>query len=462
MILNKKNQHHKQQGTVLIVLFLTMLMIVSGVLISRLNQSKDSVLQNQIKAQQHNAKVLAEAKAALMGFAISYAETHVGQPVGYLVCPDRDGDGSAETCGEKSKSFIGCFPYRTLGMQRLTDYFGNELWYVVSGTYKDNPKQGLTSDTNGLFQIQDQYNNMLVGNSEDNRAIAIVFAPNRAINGQTRGNLDCSKPENYLDTLNGINNAKGTKSNAIAGGIGSENLPTILPSVFVNASISTTFNDQMIWITPEDYAPIYEKMNQWVAKRVQYCLKQYANTNQNKYPWAAKLGLDGSNLNYKDTTDELFGRISLDLSNTKISDSTMNNFWGDDVQDNCDFHDDGTVIRCKCFDDTRTNFADGYWWGWWNEWKELVFIAVNGNDAPIADSSKTIELDNTGAKAVIFIANRKTNKSLNPDILQTRVLNTERIDISNYLEGKNSVPTNRDFVTNSNNIPFNDFVLKIE
>lgn len=416
--MSEKNCHNKQCGMVLIILFLTMLMIVSGVLISRLNQSKDSVLQNQIKAQQHNAQILAEAKAALLGFAVSYAETHIGQPVGYLPCPDRNANGSAQTCGEKSKSFIGCFPYRTLGMQKLTDYFGNELWYVVSGNYKDNPKQGLTNDTNGLFQIQDQHNNVITGNNEESRAIAIVFAPNIAINGQTRGNLDCKKPESYLDSLANIDNAKGTKLNATAGEIGSENLPTALPSVFVNAPISSVFNDQMIWITPEDYVAIYEKMNRWVAKRVQYCLKQYAALNGDRLPWTAALNIT----DYTDVLGLKIGKIPLGnsssspallLSNTIATNSSMSNEWTVDtwLKDitNSTTQDCSTNLPpCKCFDNNLTD-SHGYWGNWWTNWKEKVFIIVNDKNTPdiIQTTDSGLKLDNNLAQFVILVQKKK-------------------------------------------------------
>lgn len=441
--------HKKQKGAALILFFLIILVIISGFIISHLNQTKESVLQNRIFEDQHNARVLAEAKAALLGFAASYAETHLGQPVGYLICPDNDGDGSADPpCKEKSKSVLGCFPYRTLGTPKLTDYLGNELWYAVSGTYKDNPKQGLTSDANGLFQIYDQHGNVKVGNIESDRAIAIVFIPNQPINGQTRGNLDCSKPENYLDTFNGINNAKGTKSGAISGNSGSENLPTILPSTFINSPKTNTFNDQMIWITPEDYIPIYEKMNQWVARRVQHCLNLYIKSNSEYVPWVAELRIDGSDLNYKDTENKLFGHIPLDLSNTKLSNSAMNSFWSTDTwleetykkiynepiktSKNCV----NDSPPCKCFENDLNDSA-GYWGNWWREWKEMVFITLNQQYVPnvldINDSTKdsNLSLDGMKAKAIITTSGKKLAN-------QNRTTLLDKKDATNYLEASNS------------------------
>jgi hypothetical protein len=457
----------KQKGAALILFFFMTLIIVSGVIVSHLNENKESVLQNRIFEDQHNARVLSEAKAALLGFATSYAETHLGQPVGYLPCPNTTNlnnvedqrcagiagvgkaiSGSSSLCADSCKgkgiNVIGCFPWRTLGSPRLQDSKGNDLWYAVSGTYKNKQKQGLTSDTNGLFQIYDQNSNIKLGNSESDRAIAIVFIPNQEINGQARVNLDCSKPENYLDTFNGINNATGTKSGATTGNSGSENLPTALPSTFISSPKTNTFNDQMIWITPDDYIPIYEKMNQWVAKRVQHCLNLYVESNSGYVPWVADLVIDGSDLNYKDTKDKLFGRVPLDLSNTNASNSAMNNFWNTDtwleetynkiynkpikVADNC-INDSPP---CKCFENDL-NDNDGYWGKWWNEWKEMVFIAVNKqfvpNSTDIADNTKNdnLMLDDIPAKFVVFIGGRKLAN-------QSRNILSYKADYSSYLE----------------------------
>jgi len=462
--------HRKTKGAALILFFLMTLLIVSSFTISHLNQSKENVLQNKISDNQHNARILAEAKAALLGFAVSYAETHLGQPVGYLPCPNTTdsnnvddqrcagiaGVGKAtsgstslcvDSCKGKEINVIGCLPWKTLGIPRLQDSSGNDLWYAVSGTYKDKQKLGLTTDTNGMFQIYDQNTNVTVGNTEDKRAIAIIFIPNQATNGQTRGSLDCSKPENYLDTLNGIDNAKGTKSGAIANSVGSENLPTKLPSTFINSPKTNTFNDQMIWITPDDYMPIYEKMNQWVAKRVQHCLNLYAGVNNDRLPWTTTL----NTTDYKDVLNQKIGHIpfgnSTDtpiilLSNTTMTNITMNSEWYKDtwmgetykkiynkdlkLSDNCI----NKTLACKCFENDL-NDDDGYWGNWWVNWKEKIFIILNSKNTP--DISQTtnsgLTLDNQAAKFV-FLIQKKKNTADDNNLITFKKLAAENPPVS--------------------------------
>jgi hypothetical protein len=133
-------------------------------------------------------KALARAKAALIGFAATYADDpdHKGQPQGYLPCPDVDGDGSAETCSSRGKTVLGRFPWRTLGLPPLRDGSGECLWYVVSGTYKDNPKGILTSDTDG--QLTSDTDGQLVVESLETTTFpgtsSPVFGPPTPIAGQ--------------------------------------------------------------------------------------------------------------------------------------------------------------------------------------------------------------------------------------------------------------------------------------
>jgi len=120
--------------------------------LARLNKG-----DNQLIRQAQTVKALAQAKAALIGFAATYADDpdHKGQPQGYLPCPDIDGDGSSDAaCSNRDKTVLGRFPWRTLGLPPLRDGSGECLWYVVSGTYKDAPKNILTSDTDGQLVVE--------------------------------------------------------------------------------------------------------------------------------------------------------------------------------------------------------------------------------------------------------------------------------------------------------------------
>jgi hypothetical protein len=288
------------QSGIALIIFLTILVLgTTAVLLSKLNKNRTAFM---LEDQAQTARALAQAKDALLGHAMIYAETHDGQPQGYLPCPDHDGDGSASACGDDGHSVIGRLPWRTLGLPLLRDGSGECLWYAVSGGYKNNPKQPLTSDTDGLFIVKNAKNETIAGTTEAERAIAIIFAPGRPIGGQVRaatngsmtecGSTDINdylnKASNYLDNFQGISNATGDKD--IIDNTNDDILkrrPSISANFWVTASPSYTptfinapltreyFNDALMLITPKDFEPVYNRMNYWVMERVISCIEEY-------------------------------------------------------------------------------------------------------------------------------------------------------------------------------------------
>jgi len=312
----------KQSGVTLILFLVFLVLGLSAFVLSKLKKPTDWMLENQAQT----AKVLRQAKEALIGFAMTYAETHPGQPQGYLPCPDHDGDGSASTCGDQGHSVIGRFPWKTMGLPPLRDGSGECLWYAVSGTYKNNFKQVLTSNDDGLFIVRNTNEYMITGDgvvSEDDlpldidtevhQTIAIIFAPGKPLirqdgKNQTRATTDDTEcgdgalPDDYLDDyeLNGTtyDNAKGTGTllpdSSIAANFWVTNDPD-QTSKFISAPLTygtyngkvntgeVIFNDTLMLITPKDYAPVYKRMDFWVAERVTQCLRNYSKPFRDNY-----------------------------------------------------------------------------------------------------------------------------------------------------------------------------------
>jgi len=425
---NLKNLKIQETGAALII-FLTILVLATmTILLSELNHA-----HFQIEKQKQTAKVLAQAKEALLGFALTYAETHQGQMQGYLPCPDNDGDGSADTpCSSKGNSVIGRFPWKTLGLPPLRDGSGECLWYAVSGTYKNNPKQILSNTTKGLFIVKNAK-----GDTITDKAIAILFAPGRVIDGNRTATNTTPCGDNvqiidYLDSLeideNGdslpdytIKNFSGQKTDEASGNPGGDELPTATPSVFIKAPLiredtnNVIFNDTLTLITPKDFAPVYERMNVWVAKQVVKCLESYANGNQ--FPWASKL----DPYDYTDDSGERFGRIpDAPLNATHTDNNEMSETWPTD-----------------CFDEESG--LDDWKWGWWSAWKEMVFFAVN--------PTLTTPTETKNVNLLVLVAGREINE-------QTR---SDKTDISNYLEDENA-DADEHFISQAATNNFNDVV----
>ena len=483
-------RHIYTQTGIALIIFLTFLVLgATALLLSQFNDNRTTFM---IEDQAQTARALAQAKEALLSFAISYAKTHKdGQPQGYLPCPDHDGDGSASPCGTMGHSVIGRFPWRTLGLPPLRDGSGECLWYAVSGSYKDNPKDTgkiLTSDSKGLFIVKNFQDETIAGATEANQAIAIIFAPGRALAGQERSvtaaqatecgstdlNDNISKASNYLDSLNNISNATGDKDitdnsnddKILAKRTYAANFwvtgnpfytPTFISSPRTTENLVVTngdsgkvvFNDTLILITPKDFEPIYTQMDFWIAKKVTECVTNYAEQNQlnfgqhyltaigdretpvagtyraayetqinnyvdlmeqkfigdhhkkksnqspipdpttaeidiaknearkdaievsSKYSWATPI----SDLTYTAKNGLRFGRIP-DAPLDSTTNAYIQNTWAGD-----------------CFDETTGFNTDQ--WGWWKEWKERIFYAIDDDHTPDTTAYMWVKLIST-------------------------------------------------------------------
>ena len=435
----------RQKGIALLILMAIIAIGALSLFVSVLNSSL-SKIQNQIKT----AQALAEAKDALLGFALGYDKTHSMTPPGYLPCPDTDGDGSADPpCGAKGVSYLGRLPWRTLGLEQLRGGGGECLWYAVSGAYKDNPKS-LNSDSAGAFEVKDKGGNFVPDVDASNKAIAVIFAAGKRLGGQNRGvdelsdrtlcgskenDDEASKPANYLETLNGINNAQiATTGQAI-----------MAPQT-LDANGNVIFNDSLIVITQKDFTKMNfpYRMEKWVADQVLKCLHDYADSPtlmpnnstplKNRYPWPDKIIPVGVPYpDYIGDGNTLFGRIPY-LSGA--FDKTVNLPDGNPNMPN--------AWKNNCF--------TGDWNSWWPDWREMVFYAIEKDNSPTANvSGITQKLKFTaggGDKTVIVLIAGKTLTGQN---------RSNKSIVSNYLEGENKpkntaeesdLNTNRDFEPN--------------
>jgi len=230
-----------QDGAVLLILVVLLVITMSGALMTAL-----SLNNNKLDKSFVNAKALAQAKVALIAHARLSDPLKTLPPAGlqqrYLPCPDLDGDGVEESpCGVGDVA--GWLPWQTLGIKPLRDASGNCLRYYIGGPYKLGALLPplITALPIASFVIRDD-----AGGVVSNDAVAVIFAPNEPIAGQTRdiapgittecGSTVIAAPinqnSNLLDSIGGINNAT--------------------PPQFVTApkqiGPTTNLNDTMVWI----------------------------------------------------------------------------------------------------------------------------------------------------------------------------------------------------------------------
>lgn len=420
----------RQRGVALMVMLVVVIMGIAAALTSSLGST---ALKNE--QQRKTAEALAQAKDALIGYAITYGDTHSGYVHGYLPCPDPNGtgygandEGSSETCGSKDVSVIGRLPWKTLGLPALLDGNGECLWYAVSGTYKNNPMSDkmMNHDTPGRFEILDSSGAIVAQN-----VVAVVFAPGTPLGAQNRapdgtapvcgGNYT---PSNYLDNDGTINNA------AVSGAIDAVSQ--------IRLGNSALLNDRMIYITREDIfnaRNIRTKLDSLTRKAAE-CIADYGrrnrfgfwpypiNTNDKRLPWAGRFLSPSydywTDSNYDDEDGRMAGRLPYRVN---TSDSDTNNQI---VSSFYQLASDGA--NCPSVADWPSYYP------WWENWKDHLYYALAGSFRPYSGYTSCgtcLSVNGTGNYAAVVIFSGQTLAG------QSRATTSDRLDPGNYLEGRN-------------------------
>lgn len=207
--------------------------------------------------EQRTAAALALAREALIGRA-SGDDTRPGS----LPCPDIDNDGTADGAFGNCMNYLGRLPWRTLGLAELRDGWGEHLWYALSNTFRDNPAAGvLNSDTPGAISVRNSAGALIVGD-----APAVVIAPGRPLETQTRGTAQQTMAAMYLDG----ENANGD-------------------SIYVTGTNRDPFNDRLIIVQRDDlFRPVVAR----VAREAQAALERYRAAH-GYYPAASPYAAEG-------------------------------------------------------------------------------------------------------------------------------------------------------------------------
>ena len=240
----------RQHGAALMIMLLILGVMGAFMAIRTLNGLQSA--RDQITAQ-----ALAQAKDALIGYAVTYRDTHpdglnnLDKPWGYLPCPDTDNDGVAEpNCGSKDVTFIGRLPWKTLGLPPLRDSAGECLWYAVSGRAKNNPNtDAMNWDTLGQLAITEAVTGTTLAAADTHDTPwAVVLAPRGVMGAQTRAGAagsECGGSNTVADYLDGTDPL-------YAGVIPSANSTTTLTVSNAESVRVGSNNDQALWITSRE------------------------------------------------------------------------------------------------------------------------------------------------------------------------------------------------------------------
>jgi type II secretory pathway pseudopilin PulG len=241
-----------QLGGALIIVVVILLLAASGALFSLLDGR--SV---KIERDKKTAAVLAEAKLALIGFAIG--KTPVNE-AGYLPNPDFHlspiiAEGSqVGVAAATDITVLGKFPWYSLNTPPFKDGWNECLWYVVSGRNKANPQTAVLNwDTLGQIDVIDDGGNTLASN-----LAALIVSPGRALAGQDRSLVAADTPQcggsydaiNYLDAYDATHAIAGAV-NYFATSTNHRQAPNTNSKVFVLAQ-NSDYNDRFVFVTIDD------------------------------------------------------------------------------------------------------------------------------------------------------------------------------------------------------------------
>ena len=481
----------RQRGIALLILLAIISMAIIFALVAGLNKNAGELARAR---DQKTYAALAQAKAALIAYAVTYGDdpSHADRVPGFLPCPDLgtstyEGQAalSCPLSGPSSLvSVIGRLPWRTLGLDALKDGSGECLWYAVSGTYKNNPNGVSTNtstsnmmnwDTNGQFKVVDSNGNTLAGSSPDNQAVAVIFAPGAALSGQSRtpaaGTPNCGGnyiASSYLESAKDGNNIVRNNSTLVS--------PSSPPNVadtstFIAGTTSDTFNDKLVYITRADIWNAIKKRSDFnnylraMTRRAAECVAKYGTensggTSDQRLPWATQISLSGTSVpqyavdtSYNDVDNLLTGRLPYKVNTAQ---SETNN-------------------KLPSFDSNDYLFSSNSYCSygaeqqvWYDNWKDHLFYAVDVLYMPTASPSWPTSYpsfsffisgsSNHYAAVVIFAGERLSG--------QSRSTAADKGTISNYLEGSNATNISANGYVGtyqaSGASPFNDVVYAID
>ena len=464
--------HARQRGAALLILLAIISLGVIFALVAGLNRSASALAAE--RAQKTTA-ALAQAKEALIAYAVTYKDRNDNPSTpsytvpGYLPCPDLgppavEGQ-AAGSCGASLVSVMGRLPWKTLGIDPLTDGSGECLWYAVSGTYKNNPNgvSGSTNsnmmnwDTNGQLVVMDANgSSYLAGSTADTNAVAVIFAPGRAFSSQNRAApAGWLAPSNLVPACGGNYTAAAYLETAQSIDNSTVSASARAQSTFIAGTGSDTFNDRLVYITRADIWNAINKRSDFnnylraMTRLAAECTAAYGYQNKHGYPnnmrlpWATKVSLSTSsapayavNANYNDSSNARSGRLSFKVNNSvSATDNNLSTSIADYGTNSAYLFTNSSY--CSYTADQKI---------WYDNWKDQLYYAVansydpNSQDSPMATctSSTCLKINGAGSYAAVVIFAGDKLADAAGQLTQPRSLATDKGTIANYLEGSNS------------------------
>ena len=177
----------RQRGAALMVIAALLILGISWFAVAAISRSPVASYEREVIT----AHALQEAKQAVLAYVAHYAAradlaaTYDGAPLttsfpGRMPCPESvnsiggANDGVASSACSNTVAVAGRLPWRTLGLEPLTDGDGERLWYVLSPNFRPTAfppaDPALNFDTPAALPF------------EGGNVVALIIAPGKALN----------------------------------------------------------------------------------------------------------------------------------------------------------------------------------------------------------------------------------------------------------------------------------------
>ena len=413
---------HCQEGAALLVFLLVTVITALSFLLNRLPSSRPANIDPTTAAN------LALAKEAVIGWSASHDKTP-----GMLPCPADESligttnEGQAKSSCANGLPHIGRLPWRTLGLPRLRDASGEQLWYALSPGFRNDP---INSDNPAQLSVD----------GISGSAVAIIFAAGPPLPGQNRPEPTATKAPDITQYLEDINSDTGSSS-------------------YVTKSSTTAFNDRLLIISARDLFSAVEKR---VAREVRLGLLNFFCGVSNFTESGACIAAGGNRYfprpaDFNDST--CLGSGAIPLSNCKSG--VSNNSGRVPANPGMDWEPPLSLLRGTIFSSPN--------WFQKNGWREHVFYAVAN-----ACIDGTSDCNGTGMltvnrppqppsphQSVVIIVGGSALSTTEP--AQKRSTSLEKNTLANYLEDENLTTLDNIYLVQptSPDTPFNDRLFSI-
>ncbi|HEU5177165.1 MAG TPA: hypothetical protein VFU24_06905 [Burkholderiales bacterium] len=260
----------RQRGAALMAMLAVLILGAAWWAVTALSTPVDRTASERL----HNARILQEAKSALLGYVAHRAAMTTENDPGRLPCPEAAGNiGTANegiAAGNCTLPAIGRLPWRTLGLDKWRDVAGEPLWYVVSaGWAKPNAATNTVINSSSV-------GNLTLDATAD--VVALIIAPGRPL--QVSDSAGCTARVQRRTTPSPAIDRRDY--------LECENATSPADAAFVSTGPADSFNDQVLAVTGAEVLPGIEAA---VASRFERQLAPQIRTAYSTGDWPANPAL---------------------------------------------------------------------------------------------------------------------------------------------------------------------------